>query len=145
MKEQSGEWLTPFPSLLEGVTHRCEACCLYRDVVTALPPADRAQFACPCCPDYPCLSYYCYFTVGLPIPHVQSLWLGLWLVADRTRQLRSMLAPNEPPAGLCKAAISMNRSLLQMSREVEARKAAGIPVVPQSGGLAVPPLQSMTQ
>ena len=142
MKAETGEWLTPFPSFLEGVAHRAEVCCLYGTVVKALPPADQAQFSCPCCPDRPCLSYYCYLTVGLPIPHVQSLLLGIWLATDRTRKLRSVLAPAEPPLGLCNAASKMSRSLLQMSREVEARKAAGLPVVPQ--GLAVPALQSMT-
>jgi hypothetical protein len=142
----TGEWLTPWPDFCDGVTHRHRVCCMYGDVVRSLPETDprRADFSCPCCPNSPCLSFYCYLTVGLPIPYAQTALIGIWLVAAKVRALRAVLAPQEQPADLCTSCLRIERSVLQMSREVEARKAAGVPVVP-TGTYSAPPLASMTK
>ena len=127
----ASSWLTPWPSFCEGLGAHRRLFCLYGSVVNALPDSDprKRGFACPCCPSSPCISLYCWVIVGMPIPHVQTLICGVWVVAAKLRRLRSLFAPEEPRVSLCDTAADMDRSLLQMHREVKARTAAGLPII----------------
>ena len=131
----SEHWLTPWPSFCEGVQNRPRTLCAYGNIVRALPDGDsrKREFACPCCPSSPALSLYCWLTVGLPIPHVQTLLCGLWVAAAKTRRLRALLAPDEQPQQtVCHACVHFDQNVLQMEREVAARRAAGVPILPQA-------------
>jgi len=102
----------------------------YTAVVKALPEASqRSRFACACCPDRPGLSLLCWALT--PVPHTFFIWGG-WVQAWKVRELRRLVAPPRFKVESLVQHCVCNHDvyLLQMRREVEARQARGLPVVP---------------
>lgn len=116
---------------------------VYGYLVRSLPPEERGQFACPCCPDRPAFSL-CLWAL-CPIPHTYPLW-GSWMVALRVRALRRLLAPplarQESLVEIC-LPCNTDCMLLQTMNEVDARLARGLPVIPTR--VTAPAAQSMKQ
>ena len=97
------------------------------NVVEALPESSQKDFACVCCPNSPGLSLVCMVMPCL-IPHLAVC--GGFFAIRKIVQLRRLIQPvGAEEESYLEVCLSADMFLLQMSNEVEERKAAGVPVL----------------